>query len=177
AYPNDFRPDARAANLHQAYADLDKDALAAQQAQVRVAGRMMLKRIMGKASFATLQDGSGRIQIFLDRNKLGEACYADFKTWDIGDIVGVEGTMFKTNKGELSVHASAIRLLSKSLRPLPDKFHGLADQEMRYRQRYVDLIMADDTRRTFLARSKAMASIRQFMVEADFLEVETPMLH
>ncbi len=177
AYPNDFQPDARAAQLHQDYDELDKDALASQDRKVRVAGRMMLKRIMGKASFATLQDGSGRIQVFLDRTKLGDDSYADFKTWDIGDIVAVEGSMFKTNKGELSVHASAVRLLSKSLRPLPDKFHGLADQEMRYRQRYVDLIMADDTRRTFLARSKAMSSIRQFMVDADFLEVETPMLH
>lgn len=177
AYPNDFRPDARTAALHEAYGDHDKDALATENHHVKVAGRMMLKRIMGKASFATLQDGTGRIQVFLDRNKLGDDVYADFKKWDIGDIIAIEGTVFKTNKGELSIHADTIRLLSKSLRPLPDKFHGLADQEMRYRQRYVDLIMSDETRRTFLARSKAMASIRQFMVNADFLEVETPMLH
>jgi lysyl-tRNA synthetase class 2 len=177
AYPNDFRPDAQAAALHAAYDDKDQEALAAENREVRIAGRMMLKRVMGKASFATLQDGSGRIQIFLDRNKLGEDIYASFKSWDIGDIVAVQGTVFKTNKGELSIHATSVRLLSKSLRPLPDKFHGLADQEMRYRQRYVDLIMTDETRRTFLARSKAMGSIREFMVDAGFLEVETPMLH
>ncbi|NYT36505.1 lysine--tRNA ligase [Allopusillimonas soli] len=177
AYPNDFSPDSRAADLHDTYDALDKDQLQQAGKQVRIAGRMMLKRVMGKASFATMQDGSGRIQVFLDRTKLGDEAYADFKTWDIGDIVAAEGQVFKTNKGELSVHADSVRLLSKSLRPLPDKFHGLADQEMRYRQRYVDLIMTDETRRTFIARSKAMASIRQFMVDAGFLEVETPMLH
>lgn len=177
AYPNDFRPDSRAAELHEAYDGLEKEELETLGRQVKVAGRMMLKRIMGKASFATLQDGSGRIQIFLDRNTVGEQAYAAFKGWDIGDILAVEGRVFKTNKGELSVHASSVRLLAKSLRPLPDKFHGVADQELRYRQRYVDLIMTEETRRTFLARSRAIASIRQLMVEAGFLEVETPMLH
>lgn len=177
AYPNDFQPDSRAAELHDAYGSLEKDELEQLGRKVKVAGRMMLKRIMGKASFATLQDGSGRVQIFLDRNTVGEETYAAFKGWDIGDIVAVEGRVFKTNKGELSVHAATVRLLSKSLRPLPDKFHGVADQELRYRQRYVDLIMTDDTRRTFLARSKAIGSIRQLMLEAGFLEVETPMLH
>lgn len=177
AYPNDFRPDSRAAELHEAYDGLEKEELETLGKQVKVAGRMMLKRIMGKASFATLQDGSGRIQIFLDRNTVGEEAYAAFKGWDIGDILAVEGRVFKTNKGELSVHAASVRLLSKSLRPLPDKFHGVADQELRYRQRYVDLIMTDETRRTFLARSKAISSIRQLMTEAGFLEVETPMLH
>lgn len=177
AYPNDFRPDSVAADLHKDYGDLDKDALAEVAKHVVVAGRMMLKRIMGKASFATLQDSTGRIQIFLDKNNIGEDLYAQFKTWDIGDIIGVEGTVFKTNKGELSVHATTVRLLAKSLRPLPDKFHGVADQELRYRQRYVDLIMTEETRRTFVARSKAMGSIRQFMLNAGFLEVETPMLH
>ncbi|MYN14668.1 lysine--tRNA ligase [Pusillimonas sp. TS35] len=177
AYPNDFQPDARAADLHAEYDAQDKTEVEAQNRRVKVAGRMMLKRVMGKASFATLQDGSGRIQVFLDRTQLGDEAYAAFKGWDIGDILAVEGTMFKTNKGELSVHATAIRLLAKSLRPLPDKFHGLADQEMRYRQRYVDLIMTDDTRRTFLARSKTISSLRNFMVNAGFLEVETPMLH
>jgi lysyl-tRNA synthetase class 2 len=177
AYPNDFRPDSVSADLHQAYDELDKEALAEIGKQVKVAGRMMLKRVMGKASFATLQDASGRIQIFLDKTNVGEDTYAQFKTWDIGDILGIEGTMFKTNKGELSVHATSVRLLTKSLRPLPDKFHGVADQELRYRQRYVDLIMTQETRNTFLARSKAMGSIRQFMLNAGFLEVETPMLH
>lgn len=177
AYPNDFQPDSKAAELHHAYGSLEKEDLEQVGKQVKVAGRMMLKRIMGKASFATLQDGSGRIQIFLDRNTVGEDCYADFKGWDIGDFIAIEGRVFKTNKGELSVHATAIRLLSKSLRPLPDKFHGVADQELRYRQRYVDLIMTEETRQTFIARSKAIGSIRQHMLEAGFLEVETPMLH
>ena len=177
AYPNDFVPDARAAALHDKYDDQTQEALAAAPVTVKVAGRMMLKRVMGKASFATLQDSTGRIQIYLDRGTLGEDSYAAFKQWDIGDIIAVEGSVFKTNKGELSVHAATARLLSKSLRPLPDKFHGVADQELRYRQRYVDLIMTDATRRTFEARSKAVGSIRQFMLNAGFLEVETPMLH
>src|SRR5690554_6816043 len=177
AYPNDFQPDSQAAALPAAYGTLQKDGLEQAGHQVKVAGRMMLKRVMGKASFATLQDASGRIQIFLDRNTVGEDVYAAFKGWDIGDIVAVEGRVFKTNKGELSVHAATIRLLAKSLRPLPDKFHGVADQELRYRQRYVDLIMTEETRRTFIARSKAIGSIREYMLEAGFLEVETPMLH
>ncbi len=177
AYPNDVRPDRQAAALHQAHGEQDAEALEGLDLQVRVAGRMMLKRIMGKASFATLQDASGRIQIYLDRGVLGEALYNDFKTWDIGDILAVEGRLFKTRKGELSVHASRLRLLSKSLRPLPDKFHGIADQEMRYRQRYVDLIMTEETRSTFLKRSAAITRLRELMVEAGFLEVETPMLH
>ncbi len=177
AYPNDFTPDARAAELHARHDEQEQEALAAQAVTVKVAGRMMLKRVMGKASFATLQDGSGRIQIYLERGTLGEEPYAAFKQWDIGDIVAVQGTMFKTNKGELSVHATEARLLSKSLRPLPDKFHGVSDQELRYRQRYVDLLMTESTRRTFEARSKAIGGIRQQMLEAGFLEVETPMLH
>lgn len=177
AFPNDFTPDDKAAALHAKFGELDKEALAQLAAPAKVAGRMMLKRVMGKASFATLQDGSGRIQIYLDKSALGEDVYNDFKTWDIGDIIAIEGTVFKTNKGELSVQATQVHLLTKSLRPLPDKFHGVADQELRYRQRYVDLIMTDETRRTFVARSKAIGSIRQFMLDAGFLEVETPMLH
>jgi lysyl-tRNA synthetase class 2 len=132
---------------------------------------------MGKASFATLQDSTGRIQIYLDRNNLGEEVYESFKHWDTGDILAVTGYMFKTNKGELSIHAESARILAKSLRPLPDKFHGIADQELRYRQRYVDLIMTEQTRQTFAARSKAISAVRQVMVDAGFLEVETPMLH
>jgi len=178
AFPNDFVPDARAADLHERFDALDSEQIqATATAPVRVAGRMMLKRVMGKASFATLQDATGRIQLYVERGAVGDEVYAAFKHWDIGDILGVEGTLFKTNKGELSVHVSSLRVLAKSLRPLPDKFHGVADQELRYRQRYVDLIMTDDTRRTFVARSKAIAAVRQQMIEAGFLEVETPMLH
>ncbi|MBL8349974.1 MAG: lysine--tRNA ligase [Burkholderiaceae bacterium] len=181
-FPNDFKPRHHAADLQQQYAALDNETLEPQGVQVAVAGRMMLKRIMGKASFATLQDGSfgpthGRIQLFVSRDALGEAAYEAFKHGDLGDIVGAEGLLFKTRTGELSVKVSALRLLTKSLRPLPDKFHGMADQEQKYRQRYVDLI-ADETARTrFVARSKAVSAIRSFMVEHGFLEVETPMLH
>lgn len=177
AYPNDFQPANQAAQLHLLYGEQDKESLAASAQSASLAGRMMLKRVMGKASFATLQDSTGRIQIYLDKKALGEDCYEQFKTWDIGDILAVSGEIFKTNKGELSIKASQLRLLTKSLRPLPDKFHGLADQELRYRQRYVDLIMSESTRNTFLARSKMINSIRQYMVDANFLEVETPMLH
>jgi lysyl-tRNA synthetase class 2 len=142
-----------------------------------VAGRMMLKRIMGKASFATLQDSTGRIQLYVTRDDVGEETYARFKHWDLGDIVAAEGRIFKTKTGELSIHATSVRLLTKSLRPLPDKFHGMADQEQKYRQRYVDLITDDTARERFKARSKAVSALREFMVAHDFLEVETPMLH
>lgn len=177
AFPNDFRPDTHAADLHRDCGALDEEALQSLGRHARVAGRMMLKRIMGKASFATLQDASGRLQLYLDRGVLGDEAYAAFKSWDIGDIVGAEGEVFKTRKGELSLRVQSLRLLSKSLRPLPDKFHGLADQELRYRQRYVNLIMTEGTRETFLARSRIVTAIRQIMSDADFLEVETPMLH
>src|SRR5690606_5036498 len=163
--------------LHQQFAQQDKEALAKLGKRVTVAGRMMLKRVMGKASFATIQDGSGRIQLYLDKSALGDALYNEFKTWDIGDMVGAQGTLFKTNRGELSVQVDVLRLLAKSLRPLPDKFHGLADQEIRYRQRYVDLIMTQQTRNTFITRSKAIDSLRRSMTDTGFLEVETPMLH
>jgi len=177
AYPNDFRPEDTAAALHQAYDASSKEDLETQGVRACITGRMMLKRVMGKASFATLQDDSGRMQLYLDRSALGDAAYAAFKSWDIGDIVGAEGTVFKTQKGELSLHVQSLRLITKSLRPLPDKFHGLADQEQRYRQRYVDLIMHEDVRRTFLARSHILGALRDAMRQADFLEVETPMLH
>jgi lysyl-tRNA synthetase class 2 len=163
--------------LHTQYGEQEQAALAEAKHPASVAGRMMLKRVMGKASFATLQDSTGRIQIYLDRNHLGEEVYESFKHWDTGDILAVTGYMFKTNKGELSIHAESARILAKSLRPLPDKFHGIADQELRYRQRYVDLIMTEQTRQTFAARSKAISAVRQVMVDAGFLEVETPMLH
>ncbi len=177
AFPNDFVPADRAHGLHTQYGEQEQATLAEAKHPASVAGRMMLKRVMGKASFATLQDSTGRIQIYLDRNHLGEEVYESFKHWDNGDILAVTGYMFKTNKGELSIHAESARILAKSLRPLPDKFHGIADQELRYRQRYVDLIMTEQTRQTFAARSKAINAVRQVMVDAGFLEVETPMLH
>ena len=177
AYPNDFRPTHEAGSLQADYADADKDALEATALQVAVAGRMMLKRVMGKASFATVQDGSGQIQFFVTPADVGADTYDAFKKWDLGDIVAARGVLFRTNKGELSVRCTELRLLSKALRPLPDKFHGLADQETRYRQRYVDLIVTPEARQTFVARTKAISSIRKFMSDANFMEVETPMLH
>ncbi|MBC7726896.1 MAG: lysine--tRNA ligase, partial [Microbacteriaceae bacterium] len=185
-FPNDFKPRHHASALQQQYGALDNEALEPLGIQVAVAGRMMLKRIMGKASFATLQDGSfgpagtehhGRIQLFISRDALGEAAYDAFKHGDLGDILGAEGLLFKTRTGELSIKVSSLRLLTKSLRPLPDKFHGMADQEQKYRQRYVDLIADETARLRFVARSKAVSSIRSYMVEHDFLEVDTPMLH
>ena len=177
AYPNDFQPTHHAADLHERYVDADQPTLEAKQIQIAIAGRMMLKRIMGKASFATVQDGSGQIQFYITRDNLGEEAYAAFKHWDMGDIIAARGTLFRTNKGELSVLVKELRLLSKSLRPLPDKFHGLADQEMKYRQRYVDLIVSPETRNTFRARTKTLSSLRRHMADAGFMEVETPMLH
>jgi lysyl-tRNA synthetase, class II len=143
---------------------------------------MMLKRVMGKASFATLQDASfglsnGHIQIYVTSDSIGADAHDAFKHWDLGDIVACTGTLFKTKTGELSVHATAVRLLTKALRPMPDKFHGVADQEVKYRQRYIDLMTDVETRKRFMARSKAVASIRDFMLQHEFLEVETPMLH
>jgi lysyl-tRNA synthetase class 2 len=182
AFPNDFRPQHKAAELHAQYGELDNLSLEAQPVNVVVAGRMMLKRVMGKASFATIQDASGakadgRIQLYITDDMAGAEAHAAFKHYDLGDILGAEGVLFKTKVGELSVKVTKLRLLTKSLRPLPDKFHGLADQETKYRQRYVDLIMSEETRRTFKARTAAMSSIRRFMSEHGFMEVETPMLH
>lgn len=177
AFPNDFKPTDHAGKLHAAHGGKDGEALAAEAIPAKVAGRMMLKRVMGKASFATLQDSTGRIQIFLTRDEIGEELYAAFKHWDLGDIVAAEGKVFKTKTGELSIHATSVRLLTKSLRPLPGDFYGMADQEQKYRQRYVDLITDEQARKRFTARSKAVSSIREFMVKHDFLEVETPMLH
>jgi lysyl-tRNA synthetase, class II len=177
AFPNDFKPTHHAADLQHRYAQSPNEELEAQSLAVRVAGRLMLKRVMGKASFGSLQDGSGRIQLFAGKEALGDTAYEGFKHFDLGDIVGAEGTLFRTRTGELSVRLKSVRLLTKSLRPLPDKFHGMADQEQKYRQRYVDLITDESARARFVARSKAIASIRQYMVEHHFLEVETPMLH
>ncbi|MBN8510002.1 MAG: lysine--tRNA ligase [Burkholderiales bacterium] len=177
AFPNDFKPRHHAADLHHRHGQVPNEELEPQAITVTVAGRMMLKRVMGKACFATLQDGSGRIQLYVTQDAVGPETLAAFKHWDLGDILGCEGTLFRTRTGELSIRATAVRLLTKSLRPLPDKFHGLADQEQKYRQRYVDLITDDAARARFVARSKAIASIRAHMVEHGFLEVETPMLH
>jgi lysyl-tRNA synthetase class 2 len=177
AFPNDFKPQHRAAELAGKYGHLENDALEPQAIAVSVAGRLMLKRVMGKASFATLQDASGRIQLRVSVDAIGEVDYGYFKHFDLGDIVGAEGLLFKTKTGELTVKVEKLRLLTKSLRPLPDKFHGLADAEDKYRQRYVDLITDESARARFAARSKALSSIRRFMVEHGFMEVETPMLH
>lgn len=182
AFPNDFRPENKTADLHARYDALDNETLEAHPVKVSIAGRMMLQRVMGKASFATLQDASGahadgRMQLYISNDVTGAAAHDAFKHYDLGDILGAEGTLFKTRTGELSVKVTGLRLITKSLRPLPDKFHGLSDQETRYRQRYVDLIMSEDTRRIFKARTAAMSSIRRFMEKNDFMEVETPMLH
>ncbi|KAF1019488.1 MAG: Lysine--tRNA ligase [Paracidovorax wautersii] len=177
AFPNDFKPADRAAALLAAHDATEPEALEAANVAVSVAGRMMLKRVMGKASFATVQDATSRIQLYVTRDAVGEDVYADFKRWDLGDIVGAEGTLMKTKTGELSIKVTTLRLLTKSLRPLPDKFHGMADQEQKYRQRYVDLITDESARVRFTARSKAVSALREFMVANDFLEVETPMLH
>ncbi len=177
AFPNDFKPRDRAAELARKHGHLDNEALEPLHIAVSIAGRLMLKRVMGKASFATVQDATGRIQLFVTKDALGEEGYQAFKHLDLGDIIGTEGPLFKTKTGELSVRVSALRLLTKSLRPLPDKFHGIADAEQKYRQRYVDLITDEAARARFVARSKTLSSIRRFMVEHGFMEVETPMLH
>ena len=177
AYPNDFRRENLAARLDELYGEQSKEALEATPIQVTVAGRIMLKRVMGKASFVTVQDLSGRIQLYVTKDGVGEAVYDDFKRWDLGDIVGAVGTLFKTKTGELTVQCGEIRLLSKCLRPLPEKFHGLTDVEQKYRQRYLDLITNEETRFTFVARSRMIASIRGYMTHHGFLEVETPMMH
>ncbi|TXG99284.1 MAG: lysine--tRNA ligase, partial [Rhodocyclaceae bacterium] len=177
AFPNDFQRENTAALLHEGYGEKSTEELEGLPVEVKVAGRMMLKRVMGKASFATLQDMTGRIQVYIARDKVGEEAYAAFKGWDLGDILGVVGTLMKTKTGELTIQAAEVRLLTKSLRPLPDKFHGLADQEMKYRQRYVDLIMNGATRFTFRARSAIVASIRNCRVTHRSMEVESPMMH
>ncbi|MFM1956537.1 MAG: lysine tRNA synthetase, constitutive [Pseudomonadota bacterium] len=177
AFPNDFKPEHFAAPLHAQFGEQENETLDTQAVVVKVAGRMMLKRVMGKASFATIQDKTGRVQLFISKDNIGEELYDSFKHWDLGDIVAAVGVVFKTKTGELSIKVSELRLLTKSLRPLPEKFHGLSDQETKYRQRYVDLIVSEDTRNTFIARSKIVSAIRGFMLQNEFLEVETPMLH
>lgn len=176
AYPNQFRRDALAANLHANYQQKTEPELEADPIQVKVAGRIMTRRLMGKASFVHLQDMSGRIQLYVRQDEIGAEIYDDFLQWDLGDIIGVEGKLFKTKTGELSVRVQHIQLLTKSLRPLPDKYHGLTDQELRYRQRYLDLLTNETTRHTFLVRTKIIDGIRRFLNTRDFLEVETPMM-
>lgn len=177
-FPNDFRRDVMAEELHVQYGGKEKEELESLGQRVAIAGRLMAKRIMGKASFAQVQDMSGRIQLFVQRDSLDEGFYnEEFKKWDIGDVIGAEGVLFKTKTGELSVKVDDIKLLTKSLRPLPEKFHGLTDQETRYRQRYVDLIMNQETQKTFKLRSKIITYIRNFFDSQDYMEVETPMMH
>ena len=178
AYANDFRPHASSRDLHARHKGWDKAALAAQPKDVAVAGRMMLRRVMGKASFISLQDGGGRIQCYLTQADLGADAYQGFKDlWDIGDIVGVRGRLMRTNQGELTVRVAEAVLLSKCLHPLPEKFHGLADREVRYRQRYLDCIVNEQARATFALRSRIVQELRGFFLQRDFLEVETPMMH
>lgn len=176
AYPNDFRRDALAGDLHKQFESASAEELAEMNLRVDVAGRMMTQRVQGKTSFAHIKDMTGQIQLFVKRDSLPEGVYNDFKKWDLGDIVGASGIMFRTQRGELSVMVDSIRLITKSLRPLPEKFHGLTDTEARYRQRYLDLIMNDESRRVFEVRSEIIASIREFLHERRFLEVETPMM-
>ncbi|MCF6764616.1 lysine--tRNA ligase [Thiotrichales bacterium 19S3-7] len=180
AFPNDFKRTAVAQCIKSRYETMSKEELEAIEEKpiFKIAGRLMLRRIMGKASFVTLQDMSGRIQAYLRKSDLPEGVYVAFKTsWDLGDIIAVEGTLFKTNTGELSIHASNARLLTKALRPLPDKFHGLSDQELRYRQRYVDLIVSEESKLVFRRRSEIINFIRKFFNDQRFMEVETPMMH
>lgn len=177
AFPNDFRRENTAARIDELYGEKTREELEALPVQVKVAGRILLKRVMGKASFATIQDLSGRIQVFVSNDKTGEETHAEFKRWDNGDIIGVTGTLFRTRTNELTIQASEIRLLTKSLRPLPEKFHGLTDVEQKYRARYLDLITNEQTRFTFVARSRMIQAIRHYMIEHGFLEVETPMMH
>src|SRR6478752_2484052 len=173
AYPNDFRRKDFSRDLVSRFGEKSKEQLEKEKPAAVVAGRMMLKRVMGKASFATLQDGSGQLQAYITQDVPG---YEEFKHWDLGDLLGVEGHLFRTMKGELTVHATKIRLLAKALRPLPEKFHGLSDHEMRYRQRYVDLIVNPESRRVFEVRSRVIHSIREVLLKENYLEVETPMM-
>jgi lysyl-tRNA synthetase class 2 len=177
AFPTDFRRNVVAGEVLAEYGEKSKEELEENPLRVKVAGRIMTRRIMGKASFCHIQDMSGKIQLYVTRDALAGDFYNEqFKKWDIGDIVGAEGVLFKTNAGELSVKVDDIRLLTKSLRPLPEKFHGIADQEIKYRQRYLDLIMSESSRKTFLLRSRIVAYIREFLIARQFLEVETPMM-
>jgi lysyl-tRNA synthetase class 2 len=176
AFPNDFRRTNLSSELHEKYSAKTKEELEPLKVRATVAGRMVLKRVMGKASFATLQDQSGRIQLYISDDLITKENHQEFKHWDLGDIVGASGTLFKTKTGELTIQAGALRLLAKALRPLPEKFHGMTDQEMKYRQRYVDLIVSSSTKEVFLKRTKIIQALRTAMTEDGYLEVETPMM-
>ena len=178
AYLNDFYKDHYAANLINDYASLNKEELEKKNiTNISVAGRVVLKRVMGNASFATIRDSSGDIQIYVSKNTVDQDIYEDFKTWDLGDIIGVEGKLFKTRTDELTIEASKVILLTKSIRPMPDKFKGLADIETRYRQRYLDLMSNEESKKVFMDRTKVVESMRSSLKERDFIEVETPMMH
>ena len=176
AFPNDFERKDLAQEIHDKYGKQDKENLEELNASATVAGRIMLKRVMGKASFATIQDMSGQIQLYINNAGIGDEEHSAFKHWDLGDIIGASGVLFKTKTGELSIRVNSLRLLTKSLRPLPEKFHGLTDQEQRYRQRYVDLIVTPEAKRNFQIRSKAIQILRTFFTDKGYLEVETPMM-
>ncbi len=175
AFPNDFRPNAHTGALLTQYADASNEILA-QVPPVRIAGRLMSKRIMGRATFGHIQDSEGRMQVFVERDAIGAEAYERFKHWDLGDIIGIEGVLFRTKTNELSIRAGSLRLLVKSIRPLPEKFHGLTDQEMKYRRRYLDLIMNPATRALFRRREAIIAFLREFLHVRGFAEVETPMM-
>lgn len=175
-FPNDFRRKHVASELHDQFDEASKEDLEAAGHETAVAGRIVLRRLMGKASFLTLQDVSGRIQLYVRQQDVGEDVYEQFKSWDIGDIIAASGTMMKTNKGELTVNTSTIRLLTKSLRPLPEKHKGLTDTETRYRQRYLDLMVNESSRQLFVTRSRIVDGIRRFLIDREFMEVETPMM-
>ena len=177
AYPNDFTRENDTGEIFELHGEKTGEELNASPVELKIAGRVMLKRVMGKASFATVADFAGRIQLYVARDKVGEKAYDAFKRLDIGDIVGATGALFRTKTNELTIQCDEIRLLSKSLRPLPEKFHGLTDQEQKYRMRYLDLIMNAQTRTAFIARSRMAQSIREYMTDHGFLEVETPMMH
>jgi lysyl-tRNA synthetase class 2 len=176
-FPNDFRRDAIAGEVHAAYGEHTDASLDREARVVNVAGRMMAKRVMGKVSFANLQDRSGQLQLFIERDRVSPEVYQAFKAWDLGDIVGATGTLFKTKTGELSVRVDDLRLLVKSLRPMPEKWHGITDQELRLRQRYVDLIVNEQARQVFALRTEIVRFIRSFLEALGFTEVETPMMH
>lgn len=177
AFPTDFRRNVVVGELHAEYESKSKEELEELSFRIKVAGRMMTRRIMGKASFCHIQDMSGQMQLYVTRDTLAEGFYnTQFKKWDIGDIIGAEGVLFRTKTGELSIKVDDIRLLTKALRPLPEKFHGIADQEIKYRQRYLDLIMSETSRKTFAMRSKIVSYIRSFLTERQYMEVETPMM-
>ena len=177
AYPNDFHREDLFGDLRAKYGEMTAEELEAAAPEVACSGRMMLKRVMGKASFATVRDFTGEMQYFITPADVGEETYADFKTWDLGDIVAIKGTLFRTKRGELSIRARELRLMTKNIRPLPDKHKGITDPELIYRQRYVDLMTNDVSRNRFITRSKMITAIRDFMTQHRFLEVETPMLH